>query len=385
LLSHKICFISGARSEYGLLLPLIKLAKQEPDFSIDLIVTGSHLASEFGNTKNEIEQGLFNSIVEVPIINGTETEIEIINNTANALTGISTALQKLKPSLVIILGDRYEIFAAATAASFLKIPIAHLHGGELTLGAIDDTLRHCISKMSHLHFTATLAYKKRVEQLGEQENTVFNVGALGVDSIFNMEKLSQQEIEDFVGLSLTLPTLMVTFHPETLAHQTVEEQFEILLNALAKTNYQLIFTYANADAGGTQINKMIDAFVQLKPNAYKAFTSLGQKRYLSALQYVHAMVGNSSSGILEMPYYFKTTINIGERQTGRLQPDTIINCACTVTEIDNALQQIEWHNKKIKLQNPLMLYGNGNAAKQIVNYLKSSLPITTTKKVFNTL
>ena len=306
--SRKICVVTGTRAEYGLLYWLMKEIESDDDLELQIIATGMHLSPESGLTYKEIEKE-FRIDKKIEMLLSSDTPVGISKSMGLAQISFAEAYDELRPDIVVVLGDRYEIFSAASAAMIGRIPIAHLHGGETTEGAFDESIRHAVTKMSHLHFTATEEYRKRVIQLGEHPDRVFNVGGLGIDNIKKLELLSKSEFEDSIGFKLDKKNILVTFHPVTLEDSTASEQFRNLLDAideLKKTH--IIFTKANSDTDGRVINSMIDEYAQSHNDKAIAFTSLGQLRYLSALRYVDAVVGNSSSGLAEAPSFKVGTI-----------------------------------------------------------------------------
>ena len=368
---RKICVVTGSRAEYGLLYWLMKEIQNDLDLELQLIVTGMHLSPEFGLTYTEIEKDGFVINKKIEMLLSSDTSIGISKSMGLAQISFAEAFDNLKPDLIVVLGDRYEIFSTASAAMIACIPIAHLHGGETTEGAFDEAIRHSITKMSHMHFTATEEYRNRVIQLGEQPSRVYNVGALGIENINRLDLLSKDEFEDSINFKLGLKNILVTFHPVTLENNTSKNQFQELLNAIDELKEtKIIFTKANADTDGRVLNRMVDQYVLDKTNAI-AFTSLGQLRYLSAMQYVDVVIGNSSSGIIEFPSFKKPTINIGDRQKGRIQAESVINC---IPEKKSILKSIEksYSPKFIKkfsiIENP---YGNGNTAPKILEIIKS--------------
>jgi GDP/UDP-N,N'-diacetylbacillosamine 2-epimerase (hydrolysing) len=368
---RKICVVTGTRAEYGLLFWLMKEIETNNSLELQVIVTGMHLSPEFGLTYKEIEKD-FKIDKKIEILLSSDTSVGISKSMGLAQISFAEAYEELKPDIMVVLGDRYEIFSAATAAMIARIPIAHLHGGEASEGVIDESIRHSITKMSHLHFTATEKYKDRVVQLGEQPNRVFNVGAVGMDNIKKIPLLSRKEFEKSINFKLNKKNLLITFHPVTLEKSTSQEQFKNLLQVLDKQiDTHLIFTKANADADGRVINQMIDFYVM--NNAHKAITyiSLGQLRYLSAMQYVDAVVGNSSSGLIEAPSYRIGTINIGDRQRGRIKADSIIDCNTSVEAIQHAFNKLFSLSFQKKLQQVENPYGKGGASKNIVKIIQS--------------
>lgn len=370
----KACIVTGTRSEYGLLKPLIKRIKEDNELQLQLVVTGMHLSPEFGLTYKEIEDDGFQIDEKVEILLSSDTEVGISKSMGLAMIGFADAFERLKPDMVILLGDRYEIFAAASTAMVSRIPISHIHGGETTEGAFDEGFRHSITKMSYLHFASTEEYRKRIIQLGEEPNRVFNIGAIGIESIKDLKLLSKEELENSINFKINKHTALLTFHPVTLERNTSENQFEEILNALDKVdNLRIIFTKANSDTNGRIINKMIDEYVKNNEKKAVAFTSMGQLRYLSAIKYVDLVIGNSSSGIIEAPSFNVPTVNIGDRQKGRIQGNTVINCDPKEEEIIKAINlglSDEFNNKIKSSKNP---YGDGNVSLSIIKEIKELL------------
>ncbi|MBU3090463.1 UDP-N-acetylglucosamine 2-epimerase (hydrolyzing), partial [Clostridium gasigenes] len=323
----KICIVTGTRAEYGLLRPLIDKVNEDNDLELQLIATGMHLSPEFGMTYTNIIDDGHKINEKIEILLSSDTSVGISKSMGLATISFAEAFERLKPDIIVVLGDRYEIFSVCSAAVTAKIPIAHLHGGETTEGAFDEVFRHCITKMSYLHFTSTEEYRKRVIQLGENPNRVFNVGAIGVENIVSLDLLEKREIEKSIGFTLDKPFGLVTFHPVTLENNTSEYQFRELLKALDEMDgMKFIITKANSDSDGRVINKMIDEYEKDNKDKIIAFTSMGYLRYLSAMKYCNSVIGNSSSGIIEAPSFNKPTINIGDRQKGRMQAESVINC-----------------------------------------------------------
>jgi len=368
---RKICVITGTRAEYGLLYWLIKAINEDKDLKLQFIVTGMHLSPEFGLTYKEIEKE-FSVDKKIEILLSSDTSVAISKSMGLTLISFSEAFEELKPDIVVVLGDRYEIFSATSAAMIAKIPIAHLHGGETTQGIIDEAIRHSITKMSHLHFTATNEYKNRVIQLGEHPNRVFNVGGMGIENIKRLKLLSLKEFEQSIDFKLNKKNILVTFHPVTLENNTAKEQFQELLNAIDELkDTNIIFTKANSDINGRVINQMIEKYVD--NNIYKSvcFASLGQIRYLSTLQFVDAVLGNSSSGILEAPSFKIGTINIGDRQKGRVKALSIIDCKPNKSSILKAFDKLYQKEFQEALKTTINPYGNTCASEKIVEVLKS--------------
>lgn len=381
-MTRKICVITGTRAEYGLLRWVMQGIKDDRDLTLQIIVTGMHLSPEFGLTYREIEQDGFNIDRKIEMLTSSDTSVGIAKSMGLGLIGFADALDELKPDLMVVLGDRFEIFAAVSAALVARIPVAHLHGGEATEGAFDEALRHSITKMSHLHFVAAEKYRQRVIQLGEQPKRVFLVGGLGIDNIKRLKLLTREELEDSIGFKLGKKNLLITFHPVTLEFSTAENQMAELLAALEELkDTQLIFTLPNADSGGRALIKMIERFVEQNSNAL-ACTSLGQLRYLSCIAQVDGVVGNSSSGLLEVPSFGKGTINIGDRQLGRLQAKSVINCEPIKHSITIALDKLYSPDFQASLSEVSNPYGEGGASEKVVATIKNYAIDDIAKKVF---
>lgn len=382
----KIAVITGSRAEYGLLFPLMKLLRADDFFRLQTIVTGMHLSPEFGLTYKQIEVDGFEIERKIEMLLSGDSDAAITKSIGLGMIGFADAFEQLKPDLIVLLGDRFETFAAATAGYLAKIPIAHLHGGETTEGATDEALRHAITKMSYLHFTSAEEYRKRVIQLGESPERVFNVGAIGLDNIKSLELLSREELSKQLGHDFNEPTVLVTYHPVTLENNTAEAQIAELFAALDEfPDLDIIFTLPNADADGRIIIKRIEEYVQANENRAKSFTSLGQLRYLSALQFVKAAIGNSSSGILEVPSFHIPTINIGDRQTGRIKPESVIDAANDKNSIVEAIKKALSKDFAQICENTVSPYGDGNAANRILQILKRFNNIKSLKKTFHDL
>ena len=386
-MKRAICIVTGSRAEYGLLYWLMKEIQADPELELQIIVTGMHLSPEFGLTYQQIEQDGFHINKKIEMLLSSDTPVGIAKSTGLGLIGFADAYAELQPDIVVLLGDRFEIFAAATAALIARIPIAHLHGGEATEGAIDEPIRHAITKMSHLHFTATDEYRKRVIQLGETPQRVFNVGGLGIDNIKKLKLLSREEFEQSMGFVLGQRNILVTFHPATLEKATAAEQFHHLLDALDEfQDMKIIFTKPNADTEGRILIEMIDKYVMLHQEKAVAFTSLGQLRYLSALQFMDGVVGNSSSGISEAPTFKIGTINIGDRQRGRIKAASVIDCEPTKASILEALRKLFTEEFRAMLKDVKNPYGEGNSAEKIARILKEKIyKISSVKKNFYNL
>lgn len=366
-----ICVVTGARAEYGLLRRLIDAIDSSNVLSLQLVVTGAHLSPEFGLTVQEIIEDGHHVSRTIEILLSSDTTVGVAKSMGLGVISFADALSDLKPDLLLILGDRFEIFAAASAAMACRIPIAHLHGGEVTAGAIDEAIRHSITKMSHLHFVATTEYRRRVMQLGENPDNVFCVGGLGVDNILSLAPLSRQELEQQLNFSFLDRNILVTFHPVTLEDAGVAighlDQLLLALDNLKDTG--LIFTLPNADACGRSFITKIKDFCADKLSA-SCFESLGQLRYFSCVRHVDCVVGNSSSGLLEVPSFKKPTINIGSRQAGRLKSSSVIDCMPTAESILDAIKLSYSSEFRELLTCSLNPYGNGGAVESILAVLE---------------
>ncbi|MFU7516440.1 UDP-N-acetylglucosamine 2-epimerase [Clostridium sp. HCS.1] len=370
----KICVVTGTRAEYGLLKPLIDKISKDCDLELQLIATGMHLSPEFGMTYNNIVEDGYNINEKIEILLSSDTSVGISKSMGLATISFSEAFERLKPDMIIVLGDRFEIFAVCSAAVVAKIPIAHLHGGETTEGAFDEAFRHSITKMSYLHFTSTEEYRKRVIQLGEDPTRVFNVGAIGVENIMEIDHMSKEELEKSIGFNLGNSFSLVTFHPVTLENSTSEGQIKEVLNALDSIeDMKFIITKANSDSDGRIINKVIDDYCDKDKSKYISFTSMGYKRYLSAMKYCDMVIGNSSSGIIEAPSFKKATINIGDRQKGRTQAKSIINCKPIKDEIIKSINIARSDEFKMVLESTKNPYENGKTSERIMYEIKKIL------------
>ena len=384
-MKRKICVVTGSRAEYGLLRSVMQRIKDDPDLTLQVIATGMHLSPTFGLTYKEIEADGFIIDFKVETLTSIDTSKGIAQSMGIGVIGCAEAFDLLRPDVIVVLGDRFEIFAAAAAALVARIPVAHLHGGETTIGAIDEAFRHSITKMSHLHFVATEHYRNRVIQLGENPKSVYLVGGLGVDAIENIILLSKNELESSLKIEFQPKSLLITFHPVTLEDETSEAQMKELLSALSDlTETTLIFTMPNADTGGLVLIKMIEDFVESHPNAH-SFISLGQLRYLSCIELVDGVVGNSSSGLTEVPSFKKGTINIGARQLGRLQAQSVINCEPEQEEIRNAIAKLYSYDFRASLSTTSNPYGEGGASAKVVNVLRDVSLDGIIQKTFNDL
>lgn len=350
---RKVCVITGTRAEYGILSSLMKLIQQDENLLLQIVATNMHLSPEFGLTYREIENDGFKVDKKVEMLLSSDTPNGTVKSMGLATIGFADALEDLKPDLIIILGDRYEMLAAAQAALIYKIPVAHLYGGEITEGAYDDSIRHAITKLSHLHFTSTEEYRHRVIQLGEDPERVFCVGALGIDNILNEPIMPLEKLEESLNFSLSPYYLLITFHPVTMEDNTAQIQCEVLLKALegVMDKYKLLFTLPNSDTDGRVIISLINNFVNLHPDKSLAITSLGRERYYAALKNASAVIGNSSSGLVEAPGFHIPTLNIGNRQKGRTRGDSVVDCEASYGGISKSLHYVLSSEMKCKARN----------------------------------
>lgn len=365
-MTRKICVVTGSRAEYGLLRWVMDGIRKSPDLQLQIVATGMHLSPEFGLTFREIEEHGFIIDRKIEMLLSSDSPVGLAKSMGLGLIGFGDAFSQLQPDMLLVLGDRFEIFSAVAAALVARIPVAHINGGELTEGAFDDGIRHSLTKLSHLHFVAAEEYRKRVVQLGEHPDRVFMVGGLGVDNVSKLALLERPELERSLGFSLGRRNLLVTFHPVTLEEATSASQMRELLGALADLkNTELVFTMPNADTGGRILIDMIENFVSENENAH-AYTSLGQLRYFSCVKHFDGVVGNSSSGLAEVPSFKKGTINIGDRQRGRLKADSVIDCEPDRKSISAALEtlySVPFQSRLNSVKNP---YGEAGASDKIV-------------------
>lgn len=375
--------ITGTRAEYGLLRWIMQGIKDDPELTLQVVATGMHLSPEFGMTYQEIEKDGFQIDRKVEMLLSSDTPCGISKSMALGLIGFSDVYVDLQPDLIVVLGDRFEIFSAVSAALVACIPVAHIHGGETSEGAYDEAFRHSITKMAHLHFVAAKEYRERVIQMGESPNSVFLVGGLGVDNIRRTQLLSREALESSLGLKFGIKNILITFHPTTLEATFAIREMEELMSALADLqSTQLIFTLPNADAGGRELMKIVHNFVKQHDNAH-VFTSLGSLNYLSCIAQVDCVVGNSSSGLLEVPSFKKATINIGNRQRGRLKAESVIDCNPSRDSIARALEQVyssAFQEKLLEVVNP---YEQENSSARVLEILKEHPIVGIIKKTFH--
>ena len=383
-MTRKICVVTGTRAEYGLLRLLLQEIENEPSLELQLIVTGTHLSPEHGLTLREINAGKIKVTETVDILLSSASPVGVSKAIGLGIIGFSESFNRLSPDIVLLVGDRFEILAAATAALVQNIPIAHLHGGETTHGAIDESIRHAVTKFAHLHFVAVEPYRRRVIQLGEQPENVFVVGGLGVDAIANADLLSKKELEASLGFDLGERHLLVTFHPVTSGGQDSNAQLQALLDALDTVDPEtrVIFTLPNADAGSASVSATIRAYSAARPHV-KLFDSLGQLRYLSCLKLAKGIVGNSSSGLAEAPSFKVGTVNIGDRQAGRLRAESVLDCAANTRSITEALHKLLSDSFQKGLESVENPNGNPGASRMVAKIL-SNYPIAKLKqKIFH--
>lgn len=367
---RSIGVVTVGRSDYGIYIPILKRIQQESDLQLQLFVGGMHLSERFGMSVNMIKADGFPIIDQIKMLAGNDRPQDIAQSIGQGVIGFSKAFVEHRPDILVVLGDRFEMYSAALAALPFNIPVAHIHGGEITKGAIDDSLRHSMTKLSHLHFVSTDVYAKRVIQLGEEPWRVVVSGAPSLDNLDIMQYLSQKELEEILGIDLDQPTLLVTFHPVTLEGDQAENQIDALIAALNQCGLAAIFTMPNADANNRIITEKITAYVNQHPTS-KMVDNLGSLRYFSLMKYVKAMVGNSSSGLIEAPSFKLPVVNIGIRQEGRVRAANVIDVPCITESILPAINKAvstEFHAALKNLDNP---YKKAGAAKTIVNKLKS--------------
>jgi len=379
-MSRKICVITGTRADYGLLYWLMKKIQEDHDLELQIIATGMHLSPEFGLTYQVIEQDGFRINAKVEMLLSSDTPVGLAKSIGLAVIGFADALDRLRPDIIVILGDRYEMLAASQSALVARIPVAHIAGGDTTEGAFDEAIRHSITKMAHLHFVTNAIAARRVRQLGENPKHIYNFGSPCIDQIKQLQLLSREELEKFLGYKFKQKNILITFHPVTLDTQPTSIQFQEILNALDKLGSEigLIFTKPNSDTNGRIILQMIDDYVGSHNNSV-AFMSLGQLRYLSTIQQVDIVLGNSSSGIYEVPYFKKPTVNIGDRQKGRLQAGSIINCQPVSSSIVEAINEAFIKD----CSQTANFYGDGDSSIKILQILKQvSEPKNLLKKHF---
>jgi len=381
----KISIVTGSRAEYGLLYWLMKAIQNDPELELQTVVTGMHLSAKYGNTYQQIIDDGFTINKKIDIKISSDNSLGVCKSIGIGIEAFSEVFVDLEPDICIILGDRYEILSVAIAALVSNIPVAHIHGGELTEGAFDDAIRHSITKMSHLHFVATDSYLKRVIQLGENPSRVFNVGGLGIENINKLKLLSREDFQKKINFNLAKKNILVTYHPATLEDLSYKIIFKELLDVLhTLKDTKVIFTAANSDPGGMQINHMIEKYIAENDNAI-FIKSMGQILYLSALKFVDAVIGNSSSGICEAPSFRIASVNIGSRQKGREMASSVINCMPNKKSIETAIKKVYDSRFQTLLKSTVYPYDSGNTSEKIVSIIKSTDLTRITEKKFHDL
>ncbi|MFD1096347.1 UDP-N-acetylglucosamine 2-epimerase [Salegentibacter chungangensis] len=367
---RKIAVITGTRAEFGILTPLLEKIKNHSELELQIVACAMHLSPEFGYTIKDIETSGFTVDKKIECLLSSDSAVGVSKSIGLALISFAEVFEEISPDLIIILGDRSEMLAAATGATIANIPIAHIHGGETTEGAYDESLRHAITKMSYLHFASTNKYKKRIIQLGESPDRVYNVGALGLDSVKELELLNKKEFQSAIGFDLNKRNILITYHPVTLETKTASSQFESILTALDELeDTSFIFTHANSDKEGRVINRMIEEYVSNHSPKAIAFKSMGQLKYLSALKHVDIVLGNSSSGILEVPFFNIPTIDIGDRQKGRIASESVIHSEVDSKAISKAIEKAFNPNFRQSIQKQEQIYGDGNSSDKILEVI----------------
>jgi GDP/UDP-N,N'-diacetylbacillosamine 2-epimerase (hydrolysing) len=369
MINKKICVVTGSRAEYGLFFPVMKKIQSSGYLELQVVATTMHFSEEFGNTYKKIEEDGFFINEKIENLLSSDSKTSVAKSTGLATILLSDAFSRLDPDVVLILGDRFETHAAATTAMLMNIPIAHIHGGEITEGAVDEKIRHSITKMSSLHFTSIDRYRDRVIQMGEPSNTVFSVGAPGIDNIVNMNLLSKSELEDKLEWKFNGTTALFTFHPETLSAIDTRKEIKKILEVIDNSNINVLFTYANSDNGGRVINNEIEKFASKDNGRYLVVKNLGQLKYLSAMKHLNFVIGNTSSGIIEAASFQKPVINIGSRQLRRLQSGNVIDS--TIEKLEDSILQVVSDSFIEHCNNVVNIYGDGNASRHIVTSLEN--------------
>lgn len=372
-MSRKVCIVTGTRAEWGLLSGIARQLELCSDIDLQIIATNMHLSEKHGHTVDEIIQGGFKVSAQVPMHNDANSDCDTVRSMAMCMNGMAEAFDTLQPHVVVLLGDRFEMLATATAATIMRIPIVHLHGGEISEGAIDDSMRHAITKLSALHLTSTEEYRQRVIQMGENPERVINTGAIGVYNVMNVATMTLGQLQESLEFDVDHNTLLVTLHPATLDTVSTTARCQALLDALdCFPNNKLIITYPNNDPEGMKIIEMIEQYASLHPNRVKLIPSLGLTRYMSALKYVAAVVGNSSSGIIEVPSMGIPTVNIGCRQKGRLAASSVINCEPDTESIVQAIEKALSNEFKKQAQKTVNPYYKPNTLQMIVDAIATT-------------
>jgi UDP-hydrolysing UDP-N-acetyl-D-glucosamine 2-epimerase len=365
----KVCIFTGNRAEYGLLYWLIRDLNASRQFELQLLVSGSHLSPEFGNTASFIDMNDITAVEHVEMLVSSNSSVGTAKSVGLGIVGYADALRRLAPDILVVLGDRFEALAVAQTALFLRVPVAHIHGGEVTEGAYDDQIRHAISKLSLLHFTSNEVHRKRVVQLGEDPTRVFNVGAIGLDHLERSSLMTVSEISSSLSFDFSIPYVLLTYHAATLSDEDPEKTLESIIFALKQyPEFRVVLTYPNADDGGTSIIDCIERHVEANPDRMISSPSLGHKRYLSVLKNARLVIGNSSSGIIEAPALGVATVNVGHRQRGRISANSVYNCDPDVGEIAIAIRRALDHDASQTI-NP---YGQGGVSRKIMHHLREA-------------
>ncbi len=381
--ARRICVVTGTRAEYGLLYWLLHELKRDPDLELQLVACAAHLCPEFGMTVERIEADGFTIDARVEMLLAGDSRVAMAKSTGLGTIGFADAFARLEPEVVVILGDRFEMLAAAQSALLMDIPIAHIHGGEITAGAVDDSIRHAITKMATLHFTAAEEFRRRVIQMGEPPERVFNVGALGLEHLRRTTLLDRGRLEDALRFELESPLFLVTFHPVTRGEEDPRSALEELCHALeAFPEARIVWTFPNADAGGRTVRQRIEQWAATRPHRVLLTASLGQQRYLSLLKLADVVIGNSSSGIIEAPAVGTPTVNIGSRQQGRPQAASIINCEAGQKAIEAAIKQALTPDFRHRIQSQKTAFGRGKSAAAIILQIKKEKLVELSQKPF---
>jgi GDP/UDP-N,N'-diacetylbacillosamine 2-epimerase (hydrolysing) len=366
---RKIAAVTGTRAEYGLLYWTMKRIQMDDGLELQLIVTGSHLSSKYGNTIEQIKEDGFKIDEEIEIDINFYKKSSISKSMGLEMIQMAQGFERLKPDMLLVLGDRYEVFAAAVCAMTMNIPIAHISGGEITEGAIDEQIRHAITKMAHIHFPGAECYAENIKKMGEESWRIFNVGDPGIENIKNTKLMTKEEIKEDLDIDIDEETLLITYHPVTLEIEDLPSQISNLLEALSELDKKMIITYPNADYGNDYIIKELNKFSKENNNVY-LFKNLGNRRYLSIMKNCGVVVGNSSSALVEAPYLKVPVVDIGNRQKGRLKAENIISCSNDSKDIINAINKSLSSEFKEKVKNVKSLYGEGSTSEEIVKVLK---------------
>jgi UDP-hydrolysing UDP-N-acetyl-D-glucosamine 2-epimerase len=371
---RRICIVTTSRADYGLLTGLMRAVRDDDELELQLVAAAMHLSPEFGLTFRDIERDGFRIDRKVEMLLSADSDVAATKSIGVGLLAFADTFDVLRPDIVVVLGDRFELLSAAVAALMARIPLAHIHGGETSQGAVDESVRHAITKMAVLHFTATEAYRDRILQMGEDPTHSFAFGAPGLDALNEVSYLTRPELESRLSFALTSPTALVTYHPVTLEKNAAEGQIDALLNALTRERVRAIFTKANADVQGRLINHRLAEFCREHPADYRLYDNLGQALYLSCLRHVDLMVGNSSSGLIEAPSFALPAVNIGDRQRGRIRAANVIDVGYSTDEIASGIRRAlspTWRDALKNMENPYAGHGGGKVSERIKERLKT--------------